>query len=69
MMKLVYAFYEGGVKALAAGASIGDIVSMSTRERIGRFKYTKEEDVKAEYAKVLDELAAEFADITGKEGR
>ena len=69
MMKLVYAFYEGGVKALADGASIGDIVAMNTRERIGRFKYTKEEDVQAEYKKVLGELAQEFADITGKEDR
>ena len=69
MMKLVYAFYEGGVKALQAGANINDIVAMQTRERIGRFKYTKEEDVAREYDKVTEELAAEFADITGKEDR
>ena len=67
MMKLVYAFYEGGVKALQDGASIGNIVSMETRERIGRFKYTPETEVDAEYKKVLDELQKEFADIIGKE--
>ena len=66
-MKLVYAFYEGGVKALQDGASIGNIVSMETRERIGRFKYTPETEVDAEYKKVLDELQKEFADIIGKE--
>ena len=49
MMKLVYAFYEGGVNALKDGAAIGDIVAMETRERIGRFKYTKESDVAEEY--------------------
>ena len=69
MMKLVYAFYEGGVKALGEGADINDIVAMETRERIGRFKYTHEEDVKAEYAKVSEELAKEFAQVTGKEDR
>ncbi len=36
MMKLVNAFYEGGVKALNEGASIGRIVAMKTRERISR---------------------------------
>ena len=63
MMKLVNAFYEGGVKALNEGASIGRIVAMKTR----RFKYTPEKDVDAAYQKVQDELTKEFADITAKE--
>ena len=67
MMKLVNAFYEGGVKALNEGASIGRIVAMKTRERISRFKYTPEKDVDAAYQKVQDELTKEFADITAKE--
>ncbi len=67
MMKLVYAFYEGGVQALKDGASINNIVKMETRERIGRFKYTPESDVDAEYAKVLGELNQEFADVIGEE--
>ncbi|MDO5701882.1 MAG: V-type ATP synthase subunit A [Lachnospiraceae bacterium] len=69
MMKLVYSFYVGGAAALSAGASIQDIVSMSTRERIGRFKYTREDDVAAEYDKVSKELAEEFSKITGKGDR
>ena len=69
MMKLVLAFYEGGVKALEAGASINDIVVMETREKIGRFKYTKEEDVDAVRAEVEEALAVEFADVIGKEDR
>ena len=69
MMKLVYAFYQGGVAALSAGASINDIVAMKSRERIGRFKYTREEDVSNEYETVSQELAAEFSEITGKEDR
>ena len=67
MMKLVNAFYEGGVKALNEGASIGRIVAMKTRERISRFKYTPEKDVDAAYQNVQDELTKEFADITAKE--
>ena len=69
MMRLVYAFYEGGVKALGEGANINDIVAMKTRERIGRFKYTKEDEVQAEYTKVLNELSAEFAEVAAKEDR
>jgi V/A-type H+-transporting ATPase subunit A len=69
MMQLVYAFYQGGVDALSAGAEINDIVAMETRERIGRFKYTREEDVSDEYAKVAEELASEFSEIIRKEDR
>jgi len=69
MMKLVYAFYDLGVKALEQGANINDIVKMETRERIGRYKYTVEAKVQAEYKKISDELAAEFASVISKEDR
>ena len=39
---------------------------MPVREQIGRFKYTKAEDVEKEYQAVLDELAKEVADAAGK---
>lgn len=64
MMKLVYAFYEEGSKALKAGANIEDIVSMQVRERIGRFKYTKESDIAEEYSSVQEALATEIATLT-----
>ena len=64
MMKLVYAFYEEGSKALKAGANIEDIVSMQVRERIGRFKYTKESDIAEEYSSVQAALATEIATLT-----
>ena len=69
MMKLVYAFYELGTKALDQGANINDIVKMETRERIGRYKYTVEAKVEEEYKKISDELAAEFASVISKEDR
>ena len=54
MMKLVYMFYETGVRALDQGASINDLVKAQVRERIGRFKYTLEENVDSEYAKIQE---------------
>ena len=69
MMKLVYAFYDLGTKALDQGANINDIVKMETRERIGRYKYTVEAKVEEEYKKISDELAAEFASVISKEDR
>jgi len=69
MMKLVYAFYDEGAKALAQGASINDLVNMKTRERIGRYKYTPEANIAEEYAKINEELIAEISTLIGKEDR
>lgn len=66
-MKLVYAYYEGGAKALKDGASINNVVAMKTRESIGRFKYTPEDQIDAEYAKVTEALAKEFSEVVSKE--
>ena len=62
----VLAFYEQSKKALEGGASIQNLIKMPVREQIGRFKYTKAEDVEKEYQAVLDELAKEVADAAGK---
>ena len=69
MMKLVYAFYEEGSKALAQGASINDLVNMRTRERIGRYKYTPEANIAEEYTKINEELIEEISTLIGKEDR
>ena len=67
MMKLVYAFYEEGTKALAQGASINDLVAMNCREKIGRFKYTLEDDVNTQYEAVYADIVSEAASLVGKE--
>ena len=67
MMKLVYMFYEIGSKALDEGASIGDLVKAEVRERIGRFKYTREENVDEEYEKIQAEIARELGAMIRKE--
>lgn len=67
MMKLVYAYYEEGVKALSNGAKIDDLVKLPVREEIGRYKYTHEEDIAAKYKEISDELFKEVSALSGKE--
>ena len=67
MMKLVYAFYEQGVDALKDGANINEIVALSVREDIGRYKYTLEADIDSEYEKVSEELHRQMAASIRKE--
>nr|WP_317283361.1 V-type ATP synthase subunit A [uncultured Sellimonas sp.] len=67
MMKLVLAFYEESAKALSEGASMNRLIGMAVREKIGRFKYTLEDNLDEEYTKIVDELRKEIADTFGKE--
>ena len=67
LMKLVVAYYEQGVEALEKGAGIQDLVKLDVREKIGRFKYVLEENLDEEYKAVLEQLAKEISNITGKE--
>ena len=50
------------------GSDINDIVKLPVREQIGRYKYTKEDQLAAEYEKVTRQLVAETAELLGKEG-
>ena len=67
LMKLVVAYYEQGAEALANGANIQDLVKLEVREKIGRFKYVLEENLEEEYKAILEQLAKEISNITGKE--
>lgn len=67
MMKLVLKFYEEGVEALNKGADVNGLIKMEVRERIGRFKYTLNDDIQKEYDAITKELAAEIANLIGKE--
>ena len=61
MMQLVLAFYKQAKGALATGASINDLLKMPVRERIGRFKYTLEENLDVEYDDITEALCHEIA--------
>lgn len=67
MMKLVLGFYEKSVEALKQGASMNDLIKMSVREQIGRYKYTPEDQLDAQYETVMKDLTAEIAGLIGKE--
>ena len=69
MMRLVNAFYEKAVDALAKGAELRKLISMPVRERIGRFKYVKEDALDEEYARGREELDAQIAAAFRKEDR
>lgn len=67
MMKLVYAYYDEGVKALQNGAKIDDLVKLPVREEIGRYKYTHEDEIEEKYKEISDELFKEVSALSGKE--
>ena len=63
MMQLVLGYYDTALDALKKGASIEKLVGMAVRERIGRFKYVKEDALDAEYKSIMADLANEAQDI------
>lgn len=67
MMKLVLAFYDRAVDALKQGAEMNDLIKMAVRERIGRFKYTHEDELDVNFDKIMKEIDSETADLLGKE--
>ncbi len=67
LMKLVIAFYEQSKEALDKGANIQGLIKMDVREKIGRFKYVTEDKLDKEYKVTMDELAADIANVFGKE--
>ena len=67
MMKLVLAFYDRAVEALKQGAEMNDLIKMAVRERIGRFKYTHEDELDVNFDKIMKEIDSEMADLLGKE--
>ena len=60
MMRLILEYYDRCSKALEKGADIEKLSALPVREAIGRFKYTKEEDVQKEYSKVIAELSEQI---------
>ena len=67
MMELVIAYYEQAKDALSRGAKINDLIKLAVRERIGRFKYTLEDNLDHEYKDVWADLTAQIRDVCGKE--
>lgn len=60
MMKLVLRFYDGSLDALKKGADIEKLVSIPSRESIGRFKYVPEKDIEDTYKTVCTAIDSEI---------
>ena len=60
MMKLVLRFYDGSLDALKKGADIEKLVSIPSRESIGRFKYVPEKDIEDTYKTVCAAIVSEI---------
>ncbi|MBR2893803.1 MAG: V-type ATP synthase subunit A, partial [Clostridia bacterium] len=56
MMKLVTEYYKKSKDALEKGADIEEIVKLPVREKIGRFKYVREEDTQKEFGEIMQAL-------------
>ena len=60
MMKLVLRFYDGSLDALKKVVDIEKLVSIPTRESIGRFKYVPEKDIEDTYKTVCAAIDSEI---------
>jgi V/A-type H+-transporting ATPase subunit A len=67
MMKLILAYYDEAGRALEKGAAINTLVALPVRERIGRFKYTAEEELQQNYDAILAELKTQAEDAARAE--
>ena len=60
MMLRVVHFYDQCVAALDKGAKVDDLIALPVREKIGRFKYTANDRVSAEYDAICAELSQQI---------
>ena len=67
MMKLVLAYYEQSMEALKNGANVQGLINIPVREQIGRYKYIVEENLDAEYEKVMNTLTEQVKEVCGRE--
>ena len=63
MMRLVLTYYDRSLDALQLGADINKLASIPVREDIGRFKYIRENETKAEYDNIMDALEEQIAQV------
>jgi len=67
MLKLIMGFYYKGKQALEDGASIKDLFNLPVRERIGRAKYTPEDQVATVFYSIEEDLNKQIEALVSKE--
>ncbi len=67
MMQLVLQYFDVATEALKKGVNIEALVDVPVRERIGRYKYTPNENIEAEFKDIIKALYHEIDELVGKE--
>ena len=68
MQKLIIAFYELGKDALDKGADFDEIIKLSVREKIGRFKYIPEAECEKDYQSIMKTLRDSMHSLSERGG-
>ena len=68
MLRLILQYGEKGRAALDGGANLSQVLNLPARERIGRAKYIREEDI-AEFNKIESELSSQMTALLAEGGR
>ena len=68
MISLILLFHSESQRCIKEGVSVDKIVSLSVREKIGRFKYVKEENVDNEYNEIIKNIETDFDSLLKGEG-
>ena len=66
MMQLVMAYFDKSTEALKQGANLNLLINMPIRERIGRFKYVREDEIEQNYQDILYNLDVDINNIIKK---
>lgn len=64
MLKVILDWYHKAQDALKENASFSEMTTLPVLEKIGRFKYVKEEDVQKTYEEIQKDLNNEFNKLT-----
>jgi len=67
MMELVINFFDITSEALSNGVKADDLVKLSVREKIGRFKYVSADKYEKEYDDIISNLHREIEELLQKE--
>ncbi len=60
MMRLIIMYYDKAVECYNDGGELEKIVSIPSRESIGRFKYVKEDEIDEEFEKISKDVSSEL---------
>lgn len=60
MMELILKFYDESVEAINKGATVDSLVKLPVKEKIGRFKYTTNENLDKEFDQIAKEINEEI---------